>query len=69
MRITKRKIRFLIVILNVIFAIAVFYLFAKTGEEPDALIVAWFAFIAAVWKYESSSKKRKENDDDQENSN
>ena len=66
---TKRRIRFLIVLLNVIFASAVFCTFVKTGEEPDALIVGWFAFIAAVWKYESAKRKRKDAENEEESSN
>ncbi len=33
-----------VVMLNVIFTIAVFYVFLKVGSEPTSLVVAWFAF-------------------------
>ena len=33
-----------VVVLNVAFTAVVLWLFLKTGNEPSALIVAWFAF-------------------------
>ncbi|NLJ71635.1 MAG: hypothetical protein GX333_01330 [Syntrophomonadaceae bacterium] len=40
----SKKIVTLVIILNVLFTVAVFYSFLKTGTEPTTLIVAWFAF-------------------------
>ena len=60
----KRKIKFskfivtLVILLNVIFAIAVFYVFAKVGSEPSTLIGAWFGFTTVeLW---SLSKIKRE---------
>ena len=60
----KRKIKFskfivtLVILLNVIFAIAVFYVFTKVGSEPSTLIGAWFGFTTIeLW---SLSKIKRE---------
>ena len=60
----KRKIKFskfivtLVILLNVIFAIAVFYVFVKVGSEPSTLIGAWFGFTTVeLW---SLSKIKRE---------
>ena len=60
-----------IVFCNVIFTIAVLYIFLKTEEEPSVLITAWFAFttgelwaLAGIKKTEAKSNDgctRKEN--------
>lgn len=38
------------VLLNVLFAAAVLYVFLRMGSEPTALVVAWFAFTTGeLW--------------------
>ena len=40
----------LVILLNVIFTVAVFYVFCRVGSEPTALVAAWFAFTTAeLW--------------------
>lgn len=39
-----------ILLLNVIFTVAVLYIYLQVGSEPTALIGAWFAFTAGeLW--------------------
>lgn len=39
-----------VILANVIFTIAVLWLFRKTSSEPAALIASWFAFTTVeVW--------------------
>ena len=46
----SKKIVTMIIILNVLFTVAVLYLFLKVGNEPMALIGAWFAFTTVeLW--------------------
>ena len=33
-----------VVVLNVLFAVAVLYVFLRVGSEPSSLVVAWFSF-------------------------
>lgn len=40
----------LIILMNIVFAGAVLYIFAESGYEPSALIGAWFAFTTGeLW--------------------
>lgn len=40
----------LIIALNAIFAFSILYVFLKTSSEPDALVVAWFAWTTGeLW--------------------
>jgi len=40
----------LVVIMNVIFTVAVLYVFLQTGSEPSTLIASWFAFtVGELW--------------------
>lgn len=61
----KRKGRFskfmvsFVIALNIIFATAVFYVFAKTGNEPSTLVGCWFAFTTGELFCLSSIKKKK----------
>jgi len=48
-----------VVLLNVLFTIAVLYVFLKVGSEPMALIGAWFAFTTGELWMLSSIKKQK----------
>lgn len=46
----SKKVVALVISLNVLFTIAVFYAFIKVGSEPTALITAWFAFTTGeLW--------------------
>ena len=50
----------LIVGMNVVFAIAVLYIFFVTGAEPTSLIIAWFAFTTGELAIIAGIKKNKE---------
>lgn len=46
----SKKIVVAVIILNVLFAAAVLYVFLKTSAEPTTLVVAWFAFTTGeLW--------------------
>lgn len=46
---------------NVLFTIAVLWIFFKTASEPVALIGAWFAFTTVeVWQLAAIKKKKVE---------
>ena len=34
----------LVILLNILFTVAVLYVFLQTGAEPTSLVVAWFSF-------------------------
>lgn len=39
-----------VILLNVVFATAVLYVFLRTSVEPTSLVVAWFAFTTGeLW--------------------
>ena len=48
-----------VVLLNAAFTAAVLYAFIQVGEEPTALIAAWFAFTTGELWLLSSIKKEK----------
>ena len=51
-----------IVLLNVAFTIAVFYVFLKTSAEPTSLVVAWFGFTTVeLWNMAKIKVKKTEN--------
>ncbi len=62
----SKKIVILIVALNIIFAAAVLIVFWHTGNEPAALVGAWFAFTTGeLWALskvtrEKNKKEREE---------
>ena len=70
---SKKKNRFskfivtLVIIMNIIFTAAVLYVFVKVGNEPMALIGAWFTFTTGELWMLSSIKKSKVNKKDGEN--
>jgi hypothetical protein len=40
----------LVILLNVIFTVAILYVFCRVGNEPAALVVAWFGFTTVeLW--------------------
>lgn len=49
----------LVIVLNIIFTIAVFWAFVRVGNEPTALIGAWFGFTTGELWMLSSIKKTK----------
>lgn len=56
----------LVILLNILFTIAVLYIFLQTGSEPMTLIGAWFAFTTGeLWMLSSirKSKVKKEGED------
>ena len=57
----------LVITLNVLFTLAILYIFMKTSAEPTSLIVAWFSFTTAeLWSLAGikKAKSKKENDYD-----
>ena len=49
-----------VILLNVLFTLGILYLFIKTGNEPSALIAAWFSFTTVeLWSL-AGIKKAKE---------
>lgn len=55
----------LIIMLNVLFTIGVLYVFLRTGNEPMALVGAWFAFTTGeLWMLSSIKKKEVNKEED-----
>lgn len=54
----------LVIALNIIFAAAVLIVHWHTGNEPSALVVAWFAFTTGELSILGSIKKSKIKKDD-----
>ena len=51
----------IVILLNVIFAIAVLYVFLRVGNEPSTLVGAWFAFTTGeLWALSTIRKKKEE---------
>lgn len=49
----------LVIILNIIFTVAVLYIFLQVGNEPMTLIGAWFTFTTGeLWMLSSIKKKK-----------
>ena len=56
-----------VVILNILFTIAVLYVFLKVGNEPATLIVSWFAFTTGeLWMLASIKKTKVKKKDGEE---
>ena len=54
----SKKIVIMVILLNVIFTIAVLYIFFRTSSEPTVLVGAWFAFTTVeLWSLASIKKK------------
>jgi flagellar basal body-associated protein FliL len=49
----------LIILLNVLFTVAVLYVFALTGSEPAVLEGAWFGFTTGELWFLAGIKKKK----------
>jgi len=57
----SKKIVALVILLNVAFTGAVLCLFLRTGNEPTALIAAWFAFTTGeLWLLSGITKAKVE---------
>lgn len=56
----SKRIVFLVIFLNVIFASAVLYVFFTTSSEPTALVTCWFGFTT-IELWELSKIKRNKN--------
>jgi hypothetical protein len=55
----------LVIILNILFTVAVLYIFLQTSSEPAALIAAWFSFTTGeLWMLASIKKKKVERGSD-----
>lgn len=50
-----------VILLNIVFTVAVLYVFLKVGSEPVALIGCWFGFTTGELWMLSSIKKTKVN--------
>ena len=56
----------LVIALNIIFTVAVLYIFYRVGTEPTALIAAWFAFTTGeLWFLAGIKKKEMESETDE----
>lgn len=54
-----------IIALNVLFTIAILYVFSHTGNEPSTLISAFFAFTTVeLWSLAGIKKKKIEKEND-----
>ena len=55
-----------VIVINILFTIGTLYIFLKTGNEPTALIGAWFTFTTVeVWQL---AKIKRNKQDKQDNS-
>ena len=60
----------LVVIMNIVFTCAAFYVFLKTGNEPATLITAWFAFTTGeLWMLGSIKKAKVKKGDNESDGN
>lgn len=55
-----------VIILNILFTVAILYVFSQTGNEPATLIGCWFAFTTGELWMLSSIKKKKIKEDNNE---
>ncbi len=55
----SKRIITLVVMMNIIFTVAVLYIFLRVGNEPTALIGCWFAFTTGELWMLASIKKTK----------
>ena len=58
-----------VVTLNVLFAVAVLYVFLRVGSEPTALVAAWFAFTTGELWFLAGIRKKKLEKGDRDNAN
>lgn len=55
----SKSVVLLIILLNVVFAAAVLYVFYHTASEPQVLVGSWFAFTTGELWLLATIKKRK----------
>lgn len=48
-----------VIVLNILFTVAILYVFLKTGSEPMTLVGCWFAFTTGELWFLSGIKKSK----------
>lgn len=60
----SKKIVILVILMNILFTLAIMYLFLRTGNEPMTLVGAWFSFTT-VELFSLSKIKRAEIKEDQ----
>ena len=59
-----KKIVTAIVVLNVVFTLAVLYVFLNTGSEPSALVAAWFSFTTVeLWSLSKIKRAKLEKEE------
>lgn len=59
----SKKVVTAIITMNVIFTIAVLYVFLKVGSEPYGLVGAWFSFTTVeLWSLASIKKTEAKNE-------
>ena len=64
-----KKIVTAIIVFNAVFTYKILDVFVKTGSEPSALVVAWFAFTTGeLWSL-SKIKRAKIEKEEQKNDN
>ena len=57
----SKKVVISVIVLNILFTLAVMYLFLQTGNEPMTLVGAWFSFTTIeLWSLASIKKKKEE---------
>ena len=57
----SKKVVISVIILNILFTLAVMYLFLQTGNEPMTLVGGWFSFTTIeLWSLASIKKKKEE---------
>lgn len=56
----SKKIVILVILMNILFTLAIMYLFLRTGNEPMTLVGAWFGFTTVELFSLASIKKKKE---------
>jgi hypothetical protein len=54
----SKRIVTLVLTLNILFTVAVLYVFYKVGHEPTALVAAWFAFTTGELFFLAGIKKK-----------
>jgi len=66
--------KFIVVIvltLNILFTVAVLYIFLRTGNEPVTLVASWFAFtVGELWMLAGIKRvkvKKEKGDENNEN--
>lgn len=63
----SKKIVVLVIIINIIFTVATFGAFIKTGNEPATLITAWFAFTTVeLWELGKIKRSKTKKQEDEE---